>query len=171
MNKDITIIKMLVMDVDGVLTDGGINLDQNGDELKKFHVHDGGWIRIWGRQGLKSAIITGRQCPAVAHRAASLKIDYVYQNATQKLPVFEQLVQESGIKPEQMAYIGDDVFDLPVMRRVGFSAAVADAFVEVRDAADYVTALPGGRGAVRELIVYLLQGMGLYDQAMERYRR
>ncbi len=171
MNDIVSNLKMLVMDVDGVLTDGGIILDQNGDELKKFHVHDGGWIRIWGREGLKSAIITGRQCPAVAHRAMSLQIDYIYQNATKKLPVFEQLIEESGIQPEQMAYIGDDVFDLPVMRRVGFSAAVADAFDEVRNVADYVTTLPGGRGAVRELIVYLLKRKGLYDHAMERYRQ
>ncbi|MBN1764854.1 MAG: HAD-IIIA family hydrolase [Sedimentisphaerales bacterium] len=164
-------IKLLVMDVDGVLTDGGIIVQADGSESKKFHVHDGAWLRIWRRQGLETAIITGRQCPAVAYRMKDLDIDYVYQKALVKLEVFDRLLAESGVQPEQIAYIGDDVFDMPVMTRVGFAAAVADAMPDIRELADYVTTAPGGRGAVAELIRYLLKRMNLWDKAMERYRR
>lgn len=171
MNGNKLDIKLLVMDVDGVLTDGGIIVHADGSESKRFHAHDGGWIRIWRRLGLKTAIITGRQCPAVAHRMESLEIEYVYQKAIDKLAVFEQLLKESNVRPEQIAYIGDDVFDLPVMRRVGFKAVVPEAFDELRDMADYITAKSGGNGAVGELIGHLLKQMGLWDKAMERYRR
>ncbi|MCK5272039.1 MAG: HAD-IIIA family hydrolase, partial [Sedimentisphaerales bacterium] len=143
MNSD---IKLLAMDVDGVLTDGGIIVHADGGESKKFHVHDGAWIRIWRRQGLQTAIITGRHCHAVGHRMKDLEIDYVYQKAIDKIEVFERLLKESQVPAAQIAYIGDDVFDLPVLRRVGFAATVADALVDVREAADYVTTAQGGRG-------------------------
>lgn len=168
MNSD---IKLLAMDVDGVLTDGGIIVHADGGESKKFHVHDGAWIRIWRRQGLQTAIITGRHCHAVGHRMKDLEIDYVYQKAIDKIEVFEKLLKESQVPAAQIAYIGDDVFDLPVLRRVGFAATVADALVDVREAADYVTTAQGGRGAVGELIRYLLKRMGLWEKAMERYQR
>ena len=161
---------MLAMDVDGVLTDGSIIVHADGSESKRFHVHDGGWIRIWRRLGLKTAVITGRQCPAVGHRMVDLGIEYVYQKALVKVEVFDKLLAESQVAAENIAYIGDDVFDLPVMRRVGFSAAVPEAISEVRDAADYVTTRSGGNGAVGEFIGYLLKRMGLWDKAMERYR-
>mgnify|MGYP001167488249 FL=1 len=164
-------IKLLVMDVDGVLTDGGIIIHDNGTESKKFHVHDGAWLRIWKRLGLQTAIITGRQCQAVEHRARELEIDFVYQQAHDKLAVLEQLKKDSQVPTEQMAYIGDDLPDLPVMKRVGFAVAVADATEEVKLAAHYVTSVEGGRGAVQELIQLLLQRMNLWDQALERYRR
>ena len=164
-------IKLLAMDVDGVLTDGTIITHADGTESKRFHVYDGAWIRIWQRQGLKTAVITGRQCPAVAHRMEDLKINFVYQKAFDKIPVFEQLLQDSQIPPEQIAYIGDDVFDLPVMRRVGFSAVVPQAITELRAAADYITTRSSGCGAVGELIQHLLKKMKLWDIAMERYRR
>jgi len=159
------------MDVDGVLTDGGIIVHADGGESKKFHVHDGAWIRIWRRQGLQTAIITGRHCHAVGHRMKDLEIDYVYQKATDKIEVFERLLKESQVPAAQIAYIGDDVFDLPVLRRVGFAATVADALVDVREMADYVTMAQGGHGAVGELIRYLLKQMGLWEKAMERYQR
>ena len=157
------------MDVDGVLTDGGIIIHHDGTESKKFHVHDGAWLRIWKRQGLKTAIITGRLCSAVEIRARDLEIDYIYQKALIKLTAFEQLLNDSQVAPDQIAYIGDDMMDLPVMRRVGFSVAVADALPEVRQAADFVTDASGGRGAVCELINYLLDKMQLLPQALERY--
>lgn len=163
-------IKLLIMDVDGVLTDGGIIINHDGTESKRFHVHDGAWIRIWRRLGLKTAIITGRTSQALIHRATDLEIDYVYQGAIHKLEVFKQLLEDSGIPAEQMAYIGDDVMDLPVMNRVGFSVAVSNAFDDVKQMAGHVTTRPGGSGAVGELIMYLLKEMGLFDQAMERYR-
>jgi 3-deoxy-D-manno-octulosonate 8-phosphate phosphatase (KDO 8-P phosphatase) len=164
-------IALLAMDVDGVMTDGGIIVHDDGSESKKFHVHDGAWIRIWRRQGLKTAVITGRQCQAVEHRMRGLEIDYVYQHAVDKLAAFEKLQAESGIPAERIAYIGDDVMDLPVLRRVGFSAAVADAHEQVRLIADYVTTCRGGHGAVRELIEYLLKKMNLWDAAMQRYQK
>ena len=164
-------IKLLAMDVDGVLTDGGIIMHPDGSESKRFSVHDGGWIRIWRRQGLQTAIITGRQCSAVAHRMRDLEIDFVYQNAWDKLEVFEKLLEETQIPPEQIAYIEDDVFDLPVMRRVGFAVAVAGSLPQVRQEADYVTTTRGGYGAVGEMIHYLLKEMGLWDKAMQHYQR
>ena len=163
-------IELLVMDVDGVLTDGGIIVHADGTESKRFHVHDGAWIRIWHRLGCKTALITGRDCPAVAHRARDLEINFVYQGAHRKLEVLHQLEAASGITAPRMAYIGDDVMDLPVLRRVGFAVAVADACPEVRQAAHYITHQPGGRGAVGELIRYLLKRLGRYNQALERYR-
>ncbi|MBN2211031.1 MAG: HAD hydrolase family protein [Sedimentisphaerales bacterium] len=167
---DVNKITLLAMDVDGVLTDGGLIIHADGSESKRFHVHDGAWIRIWARLGFKTAIITGRQCPAVDHRARDLNIDYVYQNAKRKLEVFEQLLADSGIPAENMAYIGDDVMDLPVLNRVGFRAVVDNALDEIKSFAHYVTNRPGGEGAVGELIIHLLRKKGLWEQAMERYR-
>ena len=161
---------MLVMDVDGVLTDGGIIIHDDGSESKCFNVKDGAWLRIWQRQGLQTAIISGRQCPAVTHRAQQLQIDFVYQKAHDKLAALDQLVEESQIQPQQMAYIGDDMMDLPVLRRVGFAATVADALPAVQEEAQFVTTKPGGKGAVQELIQYLLQEMNLIDQALQRYQ-
>jgi 3-deoxy-D-manno-octulosonate 8-phosphate phosphatase (KDO 8-P phosphatase) len=163
-------IKLLAMDVDGVLTDGGIIIHDDGSESKQFHVHDGAWLRIWKRQGLRSAIITGRQCPAVEHRARELEIDFVYQKAHDKVAVFEQLLADAKLSAGQVAYIGDDVMDLPLMSRVGFSAAVADANPLLLSAVQYVTTKPGGRGAVQELIHHLLGKMNLLDAALARYR-
>ena len=162
---------MLVMDVDGVLTDGGLIVHRDGTESKCFHVHDGAWIRIWRRLGKQTAVITGRECAAVDHRMRDLEIDFIYQRAHDKLAVFETLLEESSVPAEQMAYIGDDVFDLPVLRRVGFAVSVPEAIPEIREMADFVTTVGGGRGAVGELIRYLLKRMNLWNQAMERYRQ
>ena len=162
-------IKLLCMDVDGVMTDGGIIINEDGTESKRFHVHDGGWLRIWARQGFKTAVITGRECAPVSHRMKALEVDYVYQGATLKLPVFEKLIEESGYSADQIAYIGDDVFDLPLLRRVGFSASVADAIDEVKEQVDYITTCKGGGGAVGELVRHMLKKKGLFDSAMERY--
>ncbi|MBN1436559.1 MAG: HAD-IIIA family hydrolase [Sedimentisphaerales bacterium] len=170
MPSDIQQIKMLVMDVDGVLTDGGIIIHDDGSESKCFNVKDGAWLRIWQRQGLKTAIITGRQCQAVTHRAEQLEIDFVYQKAHNKLQALDQLVEESKIQPQEMAYVGDDMMDLPVLRRVGFAAAVADALPAVKTEAQFVTTKPGGKGAVQEIIEHLLQQMNLIDDALKRYQ-
>ena len=164
-------IKLLAMDVDGVLTDGVIVVHHDGSESKNFHVHDGAWIRIWKRMGLKTAVITGRECPAVQCRAQDLEIDYIYQKAWDKKDVLHQLIEASQIPAAQIAYIGDDVFDLPVIQRVGFSASVADANPEIRRSVNYVTRAAGGRGAVAELIRHLLRKLNLWDQAMQKYRK
>ncbi len=162
-------ISVLVMDCDGVLTDGGLIYHDDGSESRRFNVKDGAWIRIWSRLHLKTAIITGKVSDAVKKRAEDLEIDYLYQRAYYKGQVFRQLLADSGIPAEQMAFIGDDIIDLPVIQQVGFSVAVADAVEEIRDAADLVTQAAGGQGAVQEVIRYLLKEMGLYEQAMERY--
>ena len=167
MNLD---IRLLAMDVDGVLTDGGIIIHDDGSESKKFSARDEAWIRIWRRLGLKTAIITGRRCTAVDHRAKQLEIDFVYQDAHFKLDALKQLIADSNTPAEHIAYIGDDVMDLPVMREVGFAAAVRDAHPDLCDAADYVSTKPGGQGAVQEVIAYLLEQMHLMDDAMKRYR-
>lgn len=163
-------IKLLAMDVDGVMTDGGIIVHADGSESKQFHVRDGAWLKVWRRLDLQTAAITGRECPAVASRLAALETDFVYQGIIRKAEALEQLLTDSKVPAEQIAYIGDEVMDLPVMRRVGFSAAVADALEIVRGEADYITDEAGGRGAVGGLIRHLLKEMGLWDKAMERYR-
>lgn len=162
-------IKLLAMDCDGVLTDGGIYLDNEGKELRKFNVKDGAWLRIWKRQGLQTAIITGKESQAVAKRASDLEIDYIYQKAHYKLEAFERLLADSSVEPNQIVYIGDDIIDLPVMRKVGFSIAVADAVDPIKEQADWITTRNGGHGAIQETICYLLEKMGLKDQALERY--
>ena len=163
-------IQLLAMDVDGVLTDGAIIVNADGTESKRFHVRDGAWLKVWRRLGLKTAAITGRNCPAVEHRLRQLETDFIYQGIVRKAEALEQLLLESQVAAEKIAYIGDEVMDLPVMRRVGFSAAVADGLEIVRQEADYITKEAGGRGAVGELIRHLLKEMGLWDKAMERYR-
>ena len=162
-------IKLLAMDVDGVLTDGGLIIHEDLSESKKFNVKDGAWIRIWKRQGLLTAFITGKESKALEHRARDLEIDFVHQKVYYKAEAFEKLLSQSNLLPHQIAYIGDDVIDLPVIQRVGFSAAVADAVPEVLQAVDYVTRAKGGQGAVQEVISYLFKKMGIWDIAMKRY--
>ena len=169
MTETFTDIKLLAMDCDGVLTDGGIYLGDDGIELRKFNVKDGAWLRIWKRLGLKTAIITGKESSALDKRASDLEIDYVYQKAHYKTEAFEQLLTDSSIEAHQMVFIGDDIIDLPVMRQVGFAVAVADAVDLVKEQAHWVTSRNGGHGAVQETISYLLEKMGLRDQALERY--
>lgn len=163
-------IRLLMMDVDGVLTDGGIIVHDDGSESKRFHVQDGQWIRIWQRQGLQTAILTGRDCVAVGRRCRELDIEHVIQGAHRKLEVFDELLKAANVSAEQVAYIGDDVGDLPILRRVGFSAAPSNAVPEVKAVVDYVTTRSGGTGAVQELIAYLLRRLGRYEQGLERYQ-
>jgi len=162
-------IKLLAMDVDGVMTDGGLIMHADHTESKKFNVKDGAWIRIWKRQGFLTAIITGKQSKAVEHRAEDLQIDFLHQKVYFKAEALDKILSQSNLLPHQIAYIGDDVIDLPVIHRVGFSAAVADAVPEVRQAVDYVTRAKGGQGAVQEVISFLFKEMGIWDQAMKRY--
>ncbi len=164
-------IQLLILDVDGVLTDGGIIRDDSGQQLKRFHVRDGAGIVLWERMGKRIAIITGKESQVVSYRAEELGIDMVYQNVGDKLEVFQSLLEDLNLRPEQVAYIGDDLPDLPVMRRVGLPIAVADASEEVRTIARYVTKFPGGYGAVRDGIEYMLKEMGLWQQAIERFTR
>lgn len=162
-------IRLLLLDVDGVMTDGGIIYDGNGLELKVFNVKDGHGIKMLQRHGIEVGIITGRTSPVVDFRASELGIDLVYQGALKKLESYNHVKQKTGFNDNQIAYMGDDVIDVPVMRRVIFAAAPADALIEARNAAHYVTSCSGGRGAVREVCDLILKGRGLWDEVSARY--
>jgi len=162
-------IELLVLDVDGVLTDGGITLTEDGQEIKTFHVRDGSGMKYWQRAGRKLAMISGRGSPAVLARAEELGVQAVRLNAKDKLPALEEVLADLGVLAERTAVVGDDLPDLPMMRHCGFAAAVADAVDEVRRAAAYVTVRPGGAGAVREVIELILRGSGDWDKIMARY--
>jgi 3-deoxy-D-manno-octulosonate 8-phosphate phosphatase (KDO 8-P phosphatase) len=163
-------VQLLILDVDGVLTDGGIIRDDAGQQIKRFHVRDGAGVVLWRRLGKDVAIITGKESEVVSHRAEELGIRHVYQNVGNKVEAYEQVKDELGVSDAQVAYVGDDLPDLPVMRRVAAPIAVADAVEEVRAVAKYVTKFPGGYGAVRDAIEYLCKEMGLWEQVLERYR-
>ncbi|MEK6756789.1 MAG: HAD-IIIA family hydrolase [Bacteroidota bacterium] len=150
-------IKLLLLDVDGVLTDGGIYYSASGEELKKFHTQDGYGIVKLRQAGIRAGIITGKVSTIVARRAEELGIEEVYQNLDNKLSAYEQIKSKLNVVDAQVAYIGDDEFDLPVLERVGFSAAPADAVDSVRRTVDYVCKRKGGAGAVREVIELLLR--------------
>src|SRR5947209_6572494 len=150
-------VNVLVLDVDGVLTDGSIVYADDGREVKRFHVRDGSGLKLWHAAGMRSAIVSGRTSPVVSRRAAELGVSLVLQGRDDKLPAFEAVLAELRVRPEQVCAVGDDLPDLPVLRRAGVAVAVADACAEARAAAHYVTAQPGGRGAVRDAIEWLLK--------------
>src|SRR5262249_43387571 len=149
-------IELLLLDVDGVLTDGSIVYTDDGIELKRFHVRDGSGLMIWQHVGKRAALISGRTSRAVEGRAAELGIAPAIQGKGEKLPALREVLNAVGVQPEQVCAIGDDVPDLPVLRRCGLAVAVADACPEVIADADYVTRAVGGRGAVRETIELIL---------------
>jgi YrbI family 3-deoxy-D-manno-octulosonate 8-phosphate phosphatase len=162
-------IDLLIVDVDGVLTDGGIVYNDGGVETKAFHVRDGAALRIWQLLGKRSAILTGRRSPVVERRAEEVGISRVIQGASEKLPAFAELLALERMKPEQVCYVGDDIPDLPVLRNCGLAVAVPDACPEARLAAHYVTRTPGGRGAVREAVELILRCQGLWQGLVERF--
>lgn len=156
-------IKLLILDVDGVMTDGRIILDNEGNEIKAFHVRDGHGIKMARMAGIKVAIITGRKSRVVERRALELGIKDVYQKAMNKADTYEKMIKKYDLKDEEVAFIGDDINDLTLLRKVGFSIAVADADAHVRNIVDYVTEISGGRGAVRETIDIILKAQGKWD--------
>ncbi len=153
-------VALLVADVDGVLTEGGIVYGTDGLEMKRFHVRDGSGVKAWRDAGKRAAIITGRSSPVVELRAAELGISPVVQGVTDKLAAYRQLLHDLGLQPMQVCYVGDDLADLPPLRQSGLAVAVADACPEARAAAHYVTRAAGGRGAVREAIEMVLRCQG-----------
>ena len=169
MRNNAKAVKLMIFDVDGVMTDGGLYYTESGEELKAFNTLDGLGLKMLQASGVKLAIITGRTSKLVEHRARNLGLDYLYQGAHNKLEVFQQLLQEAGVLPEQCGYMGDDVVDLPVMRRVAFSVAVPDAPQIVRQHADYVTVARGGFGAVREACELVMREQGTLDAALAPY--
>lgn len=162
-------IKLLILDVDGVLTDGGITLDNEGNEFKAFHVRDGHGIKMLEKTGIKVAIITGRHSKVVERRAHELGITEVYQRCHIKSVAYEHLIEKTGIADKEVAYIGDDIVDIPILRRVGLSVAVADATEETKAEAALITINNGGRGAVREVCELILKASGKWRELMDDY--
>lgn len=158
-------VKLLICDIDGVFSDGRIYMGNNGEELKAFHTRDGFGVKAVINAGIDVAVITGRKSQIVNNRMTALGVPYIFQGQDNKLIAYEQLLEQLGLEPTQVAYIGDDVIDLPVMNQVGLAVAVADAHPIVQQQADYVTQIKGGFGAVRELCDLLLLVRGELDQA------
>ncbi len=162
-------IRFLVLDVDGVLTDGSIGYDSEGRETKVFNVKDGAGLKYWTRAGHRAGIITGRSSPMVLRRARELDIELVEMDAKDKLPSYRRMLAAAGLAEAETAVIGDDLPDLPLIVRAGLGVAVADAVQEVRDGADLTTMKEGGRGAVREVIEFILRAQNRWDGIMRRY--
>jgi 3-deoxy-D-manno-octulosonate 8-phosphate phosphatase (KDO 8-P phosphatase) len=162
-------IKLLLMDCDGVLTDGRLWLMADGDEQKAFHARDGQGISLCHHAGLKTGIISGRTSGAVERRAQDLKMAYVRQYAKDKITALDEILAVAGVSANECAYIGDDVADIPVMQRVALAVAVADAVPETKQAAHYVTQLKGGHGAVREVCDLVLKAQGKWDEVTSRF--
>ena len=161
--------QLLVLDVDGVMTDGTIRIDASGREIKVFDVQDGQAIRWFARLGKTVAVITGRQSEAVAVRAAELGIVHCFQGQQDKVRAYEAVKNELGVDDHDICCMGDDLADAPILRRCGFPVAVANACPELRAVAAYVTTRPGGRGAVRETVVHILQREGLWARVLDWY--
>ena len=162
-------VKLLVLDCDGVLTDGKIMVLPDGFETKTFDVKDGHAIVMAARAGLRTAIISGRASEAVRVRARELGVNHLYERAWVKMEPYEKIVADEGITDEEVCFVGDDVVDIPLLRRAGFAVAVADAVEEVKQFSHLVTRRPGGAGAVREVIEFILKVQGKWDEAMRRY--
>jgi 3-deoxy-D-manno-octulosonate 8-phosphate phosphatase (KDO 8-P phosphatase) len=162
-------IELILSDVDGVLTDGGIVFDNQGIETKQFHIRDGMGIKLWQKAGYKFGLVTGRSSHIVKIRAVELGIELVRQAAEDKLAATLQIIRELGLSPAQVCYIGDDLPDLPAIKAVGLGVAVADAAAELREAAAFTTTLGGGRGAVRETVEMILKHQNRWIDLVRKY--
>ncbi len=162
-------IELILSDVDGVLTDGGVLFDNQGIEIKQFSVRDGLGIKLWQKAGFRFGLLTARSSHIVKLRAAELNIDIVRQGFEYKLSTAQEILADLELSPEQLCYIGDDLPDLSVLRMAGLGVAVADAVKEMRDAADYVTRVAGGRGAVRETVELILQAKNRWEGLVRNY--
>ncbi len=162
-------LKLLILDVDGVLTDGRLFFDDKGKEYKCFHARDGLGINLLRQTGVEIAVISGRKSNSVALRMKSLGVKYVFQGHENKVAAFKDIIQSLSIQPEQAAHVGDDLLDLPIMKRVGLSIAVNDANDSVKDYADWCTTTPGGQGAVREVCDFIMQAQGTFEGVLKSY--
>lgn len=162
-------IRLVIFDVDGVLTDGGLHFDEAGRENKVFHSRDGHGLKMLQIAGIELAVISGRSSAAVTHRMDGLGIRHVYQGHRDKLPPFYELLQKVNVAPEQTAYVGDDVVDLPVMLQVGLAIAVQDAHPLVKQHVHWQTPHPGGRGAARDVSELILQAQGKLEEFWQKY--
>jgi len=167
-------IKLLLMDVDGTMTDGGVLLlsqpDGSALEIKKFDAHDGQGLTLAHTAGIRTGCITGRESPALLRRAHEMKMDYVYMKIPLKMPAYEEILAKAGLKDAEVAYVGDDLPDIPILKRVGLAVAVGDAVADVKKIAHYITKAHAGRGAVREAIELILKSKGLWDELIDKAR-
>lgn len=159
-------IKYLVLDVDGTMTDGGVYYDESGNELKRFCTKDAAGLFAAQRVGIKIVVLTGRECVATTRRMTELKVDYLFQNVKNKRKFLQEFIVENHIIKEELGYIGDDLNDIPPMKLTGYIGCPADACKEVKDIADYVSAIKGGSGAIRGVIEHYLREMELWDKAV-----
>jgi 3-deoxy-D-manno-octulosonate 8-phosphate phosphatase (KDO 8-P phosphatase) len=162
-------IKLLILDVDGVLTDGKLLFDGQGGEYKVFHARDGHGIKLLRQTGVEVAVISGRKSKAVGRRMNDLGIEHVYQGQEDKIQAFNDIVLSLSIQADAAAHVGDDLLDLPIMRRVGLSIAVNDANFAVKEYADWCTDLSGGQGAVREVCDFIMQAQGNLEAVINSY--
>lgn len=162
-------VKLIIFDVDGVLTDGRLFVTETGEEIKTFHSRDGHGMKMLQSTGVEIGIITGRTSQIVAHRCNELGIQHVYQGQRDKRPAFLKLIEALSLRPEQVAYMGDDVVDLPVMKQVGFAIATQDAHDFVKKHADWHTLKNGGHGAAREACEFIMDAQGNLSTLLESY--
>jgi 3-deoxy-D-manno-octulosonate 8-phosphate phosphatase (KDO 8-P phosphatase) len=169
LNERAARIKLMIFDVDGVLTDGSLHYGADGEALKTFNVHDGLGIKLLQEAGIKTAIISARKSPQVTRRAADLGIEFLHQGGHDKLTPFNSLLAQTGLTADQVGFIGDDVVDLPILTRVGFAVGVPNGRPDVISRAHHITQASGGRGAVREVCELLLKAQGAYDKIMAQF--
>jgi 3-deoxy-D-manno-octulosonate 8-phosphate phosphatase (KDO 8-P phosphatase) len=162
-------IELMLSDVDGVLTDGGVIFDNQGIEIKRFHIRDGLGIKLWQRAGHHFGLVTGRASHIVQLRAVELGVDLVRQGVEDKLPAVKQIIAQHQLRAENVCYIGDDLPDLPVLRHVGLAVVVGDGCEELHRAAHYATTAHGGHGAVREVIELILKAQGRWNDVLQKY--
>lgn len=167
-------IKIILMDVDGTMTDGSVTLlsqpDGSALEIKTFDAHDGQGLTLAQTAGLRTGCITGRESPALLRRAHEMNMEFIYMKIPLKMPAYEEILEKAGVPDSAVAFIGDDLPDIPLMRRVGLAVAVGDAVPEVKQIAHYTTKARAGRGAVREAIELILKSKGIFDELIERAR-
>jgi 3-deoxy-D-manno-octulosonate 8-phosphate phosphatase (KDO 8-P phosphatase) len=162
-------IELILSDVDGVMTDGGIHILDDGQQLVKFHIRDGMGVRLWREAGKRFGIVTGRKLESIRRRASDLWLDIVRLGVDDKLPAVDALAAEMGVTRDQICFIGDDLLDREAIRAVGMGVAVADAVEDVRHSAVYVTSVAGGQGTVREVVELILKNTGRWDDVLKRY--
>jgi len=167
-------IQLLLMDVDGTITSGGVTLlsaaDGSALEIKTFDAHDGQGMTLARTAGIRTGVITGRESAALRRRAKEMDIEFIYEKQPHKIPAFEEILKKAGLTESQVAYLGDDLPDIPVMRRVGLAVAVGDAVHEVKETAHYVTKAVGGRGAARETVELILKSKGIWEEMISKAR-
>ena len=162
-------IKLVIFDVDGVLTDGSLFYGDDGQEYKAFNSRDGHGMKMLQQSGVQIGIITGRTSDVVLHRMKNLSVQHIYQGRLEKLPAFEELISKLNLQPEQVAYAGDDVVDLPILIRVGLAITVPSAHALAKQHAHWITSQPAGAGAARDICEMIMKAQGTYDAAMAKY--